>query len=147
MYANGQNVPQDDTEAVRWFHMAADQGEGDSQSDLGILYMTGRGVAQDDVEALMWCERGGRRRRGLSSRAQRVSSRRRDSYRNEIHLRIEIVLSRLINAQVSISLRGGVWYSAIDLALFQVVAISTVDTENERLPGGALGHDVNPRIA
>ena len=31
MYANGLGVPQDDAEAVRWYRLAADQGNADAQ--------------------------------------------------------------------------------------------------------------------
>ena len=31
MYANGEGVPEDDAEAVRWFRLAADQGHADAQ--------------------------------------------------------------------------------------------------------------------
>ena len=54
MYADGQGVPQDDVEAVRWFRLAADQGDADAQGNLGFMYADGRGVAQDDVEAVRW---------------------------------------------------------------------------------------------
>ena len=31
MYANGEGVPEDDAEAVRWYRLAADQGHADAQ--------------------------------------------------------------------------------------------------------------------
>ena len=34
MYANGHGVVQDDTEAVRWFRMAAEQGNAFAQEAL-----------------------------------------------------------------------------------------------------------------
>ena len=35
--ANGEGVPEDDTEAARWFGLAADQGLADAQAILGVL--------------------------------------------------------------------------------------------------------------
>ena len=54
-YANGQGVPQDDTEAVRWYRLAANQGNAVAQTNLGLLYDNGEGVPQDDTEAARWC--------------------------------------------------------------------------------------------
>ena len=53
-YLNGEGVPQDNTEAARWFRLAADQGHAGAQSNLGVMYRTGRGVPQDDGESLRW---------------------------------------------------------------------------------------------
>ena len=39
-------------EAVRWFRLAAEQG--DAQFNLGVRYANGQGVPQDDVSAHMW---------------------------------------------------------------------------------------------
>ena len=54
MYANGQGVPQDDAEAVRWLRLAAGQGNANAQDNLGNMYDYGRGVPQDYVQAHMW---------------------------------------------------------------------------------------------
>ena len=54
MYHNGQGVPQDYREAVRWYRMAADQGDADAQFNLGVMYDNGRGVPQDYAEAVRW---------------------------------------------------------------------------------------------
>ena len=53
MYAKGEGVPQDDPEAVRWYRLAAEQGQADAQYGLGV-YATGRGVLKDSVLAHMW---------------------------------------------------------------------------------------------
>ena len=53
-YANGDGVPQDDAEAVRWYRLAADQGLASGQSALGVMYSDGEGVPQDDAEAVRW---------------------------------------------------------------------------------------------
>ena len=49
MYAVGRGVPQDETEAVRWFRLAAEQGYRAAQYNLGRAYENGLGVPQDYV--------------------------------------------------------------------------------------------------
>ena len=46
MYANGEGVLKDDTEAVRWYRLAADQGVALTQYNLGHMYFLGRGGPQ-----------------------------------------------------------------------------------------------------
>ncbi len=41
MYANGNGVPQDDAEAVKWYKKAAEQGDADAQFNLDIMYAVG----------------------------------------------------------------------------------------------------------
>jgi TPR repeat protein len=53
-YLLGQGVPQDDTEAMKWFRRAAEQGHVNAQSNLGVMYDKGQGVPQDYAEALKW---------------------------------------------------------------------------------------------
>jgi TPR repeat protein len=55
-YLNGTNgFAQSDTEAVRWFKMAAEQGDPAGEADLGFMYDAGRGgLAQDYAEAVRW---------------------------------------------------------------------------------------------
>ena len=53
-YATGEGVPQDNTEAVRWYRLAADQGHARAQVYLGFMYATGEGVPQDNTEAIRW---------------------------------------------------------------------------------------------
>ena len=50
MYANGQGVPQDYQEAVRWGRRAAEQGNADAQIFLGGMYYKGSG-SEDYQEA------------------------------------------------------------------------------------------------
>ena len=40
--------------AVKWYRLAAEQGDADAQYRLGIMYLNGRGVPQDDVVAVKW---------------------------------------------------------------------------------------------
>ncbi|MBI1726202.1 MAG: sel1 repeat family protein [Candidatus Rokubacteria bacterium] len=48
--ANGEGVPQDDAAAATWYRKAAEQGDGNARSNLGVLYQAGRGVPQDYVQ-------------------------------------------------------------------------------------------------
>jgi len=51
---NGQGVPQNYEEAVKWFRKAAEQGLAHGQHNLGVMYQYGQGVPQDYVLAQMW---------------------------------------------------------------------------------------------
>ena len=50
----GQGVPQDYAEAVKWYRKAAEQGNAEAQSNLGMMYYAGQGVPQDHAEAAKW---------------------------------------------------------------------------------------------
>lgn len=52
MYARGQGVPRDPSEAVRWYRMAASAGNAASMTELAMMLFDGRGVPADSVEAL-----------------------------------------------------------------------------------------------
>jgi tetratricopeptide (TPR) repeat protein len=55
MYKDGDSVPQDDEEAVKWFRKAAEQGRNARpQYALGLAYANGRGVPKDYVQAYAW---------------------------------------------------------------------------------------------
>ena len=54
MYGNGQGVPENDAEAVKWFRLSAEQGLAEAQLGLGILYEQGWGVPEDYVLAYAW---------------------------------------------------------------------------------------------
>ena len=49
MYTKGEGVPENDTEAVKWYRMAAEQGIASAQYNLGVMYANGQGVPQDYV--------------------------------------------------------------------------------------------------
>ncbi len=51
---NSHGVPQDYAEAVKWFRLAADQGDAFAHNNLGAMYEYGQGVLQDNVMAHMW---------------------------------------------------------------------------------------------
>ena len=50
----GQGVKQDDSESVRWFRLAAEQGDAEAQAALGLACGTGRGAPRDLVASHMW---------------------------------------------------------------------------------------------
>ena len=54
MYADGEGVPENDVEAVRWYRLAAEQGLALAQYNLGVMYADGEGVPENDVEAYVW---------------------------------------------------------------------------------------------
>ena len=39
---------------MRWYRLAADQGDARAQSNLAIMYENGKGVPQDYVQTYMW---------------------------------------------------------------------------------------------
>lgn len=63
MYARGEGVAQDVSEAARWYEKAAERGHARAQYNLGCMFCDGNGVAQDYVQAHKW----------LSLAASRVS--------------------------------------------------------------------------
>ncbi|WP_244060851.1 tetratricopeptide repeat protein, partial [Aeromonas caviae] len=54
MYELGKGVPQDDKQAVTWYHKAAEQGNAEAQFNLGVMYAKGQGVPQDYKQAAVW---------------------------------------------------------------------------------------------
>ena len=53
-YANGEGVPENNAEAVKWYRLAAEQGHANAQYFLGAIYADGEGVAENDAEAVKW---------------------------------------------------------------------------------------------
>ncbi|MDR3269651.1 MAG: hypothetical protein LBT83_11380 [Tannerella sp.] len=54
LYEMGQDVPQDDIEAVKWYLKAATQGNATAQYNLANHYAWGRGVLCSNEEAAKW---------------------------------------------------------------------------------------------
>ncbi len=54
MYGEGKGVPQDYAEAMKWYRLAAEQGDADAQYNLGGMYFSGHGVARNHIQAYMW---------------------------------------------------------------------------------------------
>lgn len=53
-YSEWHKDPARDTEALKWFRLAADQGNARAEERLGQLYYEGRGEPQDYVQAAAW---------------------------------------------------------------------------------------------
>jgi len=53
-YNEGDGVPEDHKEAVKWFRLAADQGLANAQYMLGLGYALGIGLPKDNLLAYMW---------------------------------------------------------------------------------------------
>jgi len=54
MHANGKGVKQNYAEAMRWYLLAAAQGNATALSNLGFMYENGVGVEEDEPKALMY---------------------------------------------------------------------------------------------
>mgnify|MGYP001560807994 CR=1 FL=1 len=54
MYDKGEDVPENNAEAVKWYRKAADQGNAVAQSNLGDMYVKGEGVPENHAEAVKW---------------------------------------------------------------------------------------------
>ena len=54
MYADGRGVAQDDAEAMKWYRLAAEQGNAAAQFNLGVMYERAGACAQDYAEAVKW---------------------------------------------------------------------------------------------
>jgi uncharacterized protein len=51
MYDDGEGVPVNDAEAVKWYRLAAEQGHTKAQTNLGVMYYYGEGVPVNYVQA------------------------------------------------------------------------------------------------
>lgn len=47
MYVEGNGVPKNDAEAVKWFRKAAEQGNSPAQFELGFMFAEGNGVPKN----------------------------------------------------------------------------------------------------
>lgn len=56
MYGKGTSsaFPKNDTEALRWYRRAAEQGDTFGMSMVGTFYYNGRGVSESNEEAVAW---------------------------------------------------------------------------------------------
>jgi len=54
MYDLGQGVPQNFTEALKWYTRAANLGNAVARNNLGVMYLEGKGTAQNFTEAAKW---------------------------------------------------------------------------------------------
>ena len=54
MYYNGQGVPQNYAEAMKWYRKAAQQDHASAQNNLGLMFSEGHSMPPDNVQAHMW---------------------------------------------------------------------------------------------
>ena len=54
MYEHGEGVPQDSKTAVKWYTLAAEQGDATAQFSLGLIYRNGKGIPQNYETAVKW---------------------------------------------------------------------------------------------
>jgi TPR repeat protein len=54
IYEGGMLVPQNSTEAIKWYSSAANQRYGPAQYSLGVMYAYDTNVPRDNVRAYMW---------------------------------------------------------------------------------------------
>lgn len=55
IYYQGESVPKNYTEALKWYTMAAEQGHADAQFSVGLMYDKGHiGVPKNNVKAYVW---------------------------------------------------------------------------------------------
>ena len=54
MKLRGEGVPKDLEQALKWYRLAANQGNAFAQATLGDMYYQGQGVPKDYVLAYMW---------------------------------------------------------------------------------------------
>jgi TPR repeat protein len=57
LYATAKGVLKNDTEAVKWYRKAANQGYAEAQYGLGRMYDYGEGVRESDNQAVKWYQK------------------------------------------------------------------------------------------
>jgi len=62
-------VEQDYKEAVNWYRKAAEQGNGQAQTILGVMYSHGQGVERDTEEAVKWYKKASEQGIGYAKEA------------------------------------------------------------------------------
>ncbi len=50
----GKGVPRDGVEALRWYRLAAEQGDAEGQYEMAAMLASGQGGRKDDFEAVRW---------------------------------------------------------------------------------------------
>ena len=54
MYEHGDGISQNYGEALKWYDLAAKQGDAKGQFNLGVMYRDGKGVPKNYAEAIKW---------------------------------------------------------------------------------------------
>jgi hypothetical protein len=79
MYTEGQGVPPDYVEAMKWLRKAAEQGNAAAQNNLGNMYSNGQGVPQDYVQAHKWFNLAAARIPASETESRAIAIKSRDS--------------------------------------------------------------------
>jgi hypothetical protein len=58
MYAEGEGVNKDYKKAIKWYELAAQQGNFDAPNNLGTMYLQGIEVRRNYIVAYMWFHLG-----------------------------------------------------------------------------------------
>jgi len=56
MYQQGEALPHDQAEALRWWQKAASRGDTDVELALALIFLEGNGVPQDVAQGRHWCQ-------------------------------------------------------------------------------------------
>src|SRR6516162_4181739 len=83
-FYRGRGVPQNDSEAARWYRRAAEQGDAQAQYNLGLAYARGEGVTQNPVEAHMWFNLAAARFPANDTRNRTAAVKNRDTVASEM---------------------------------------------------------------
>ena len=62
MFYLGQGTPQNYETALKWYRLAAKQGNAMAQTSLGGMYYQGKGIAQDYNAAVEWYRKASRQK-------------------------------------------------------------------------------------
>jgi TPR repeat protein len=54
LYANGQGVEQDYSQALKWYLLAAESGDAMAQFNVGFMYANAEGAERNYPEAVKW---------------------------------------------------------------------------------------------
>ena len=75
MYDQGEGVENNYKEALKWYELAAENGNRDAPNNIGVLYMTGLGTPRDFAMAHKWFTVAGSRDAGAKSNKKFIEKR------------------------------------------------------------------------
>ncbi len=72
----GQGVPKNYAEMVKWYRRSAEQGHAKAQFNIGVCYLKGEGLPKDYVRAYKWISLAAAQGHRLAIRAMPIVARR-----------------------------------------------------------------------
>lgn len=57
IYYHGEGTAKDYQEALKWFHLAAEQNDADAQYNLGFMYGRGEGSPKNHRQSMEWFQK------------------------------------------------------------------------------------------